>query len=201
MNRFRLSLLSTLCAAMMILVGCISAPQPSIKTHSNAGGATLGIDPRDYNRIAKQFYESLVESQRIPKGSVLALGPVHGNLDHPYHFDARKLQEKIQVRASRSGRLDFCYAVDAMRDQDAAAARYKVMKLQFEKEHTVDSEDLRTFGRLADIDYLVFGRISSHKASKVFSREVTYTFNWKLGNCETGLIEWSDEAEFSKSNL
>lgn len=201
MNNLRLFSLLAGFAVVMVLVGCMSAPQPSIKTHSNAQAATLGIDPRDYNRIAKQFYESLVKSERIPQGSVIALGPVHGNLDRPYHFDARKLQEKIQVRASRSRRFNFCYAVDAMRDQDAAVARYKVMKLQFEKEQTVDSEDLRTFGELADIDYLVFGRISSHTTSKAFSREVTYTFNWKLGNCETGLIEWTDEAEFSKSNL
>jgi len=182
-----------------LVVGCASTPpQPDVVV----GGpriVSLGIDARDYNKIAKSIYDSLAQSGRIEKGKVTALGPIKLDLDSKYDFKPHLLQEKIQVHAHRAGVLNFTFAVDAMAGNSAAEERYKIMQLQWEKESAWDPEELRTWGSLADVDYLLFGRLTTQTQQKSGTTEVTYTYNWKLGKCETGLLTWTDEVETTKS--
>jgi hypothetical protein len=155
---------------------------------------TMNIDARDYEEIAARVYNSLVASKRIEAGKVVALGPVSQDTDIGYRFNARTFQEKIQVLGLRSGLLEFSFAVDALGGKDAAVERFKIMDLQWEKESTVDPEELRTFGTLANIDYLLFGRLSTDTANN----ETVFRYNWKLGNCKTGTLVWADEFEMTK---
>ena len=162
------------------------------------GLITLDINAADYNEIADRLVESLSAEGRVRKDGVVALGPVQVSLDGDYRFDAERLQEKIQVIALRSGRFQCSYAVNAIQGNSAAEERYRIVKLRWEQENAIDAEDLQTFGKLAKVDYMLFGRLSSVTARGEEREEVTYTFNWKLGDCLSGLLIWADEAEITK---
>lgn len=184
------------------LAACATpTPQPKIIVGRGPTKVSMNIDANDYNEIAKSFYDSLAESNAVPTGKVVALGPVVNDLEPGKSFDAKKLQDKISTIALSSGRLRFNFAVNAMRDRDVEESRLKVMQLQFAKESTVDPEELRTFGTLANVDYLVFGRATSQTVREGGSAEVTYTFVWQLGDCSTGLLVWQAEKEITKSDL
>ena len=176
-----------------------TAQAKEITVHDTPRIITLGIDARDYGVITKELANSILTDQRIPSGGskVLVLGPVTTD-SCIYRFDPLKFQEKLQTVIHRSGRMQVTFAVDAFSGNSAAEERYKIMRLQWEKESIVDPGDLKTWGLLADVDYLLFGRLTSQTATKGKQTEVTHTFNWKLGECRTGLLEWTDEAEITK---
>ena len=177
--------------------------QPSIKRNSSATIRKYTSGPQDYNQVAKKLSESILRNKELPlnESKVLALGPVTTDSFY-YQLDRRRLQEKLQTILQKSGTMEVSFAVDAMKGSNAAKERYKIMKLQWAKgqlDRQSDSKDLVTWGQLAEVDYLLFGRISSLIQQTANRQEVTYTFNWKLGNCESGLIKWTDEVEYTKS--
>jgi PBP1b-binding outer membrane lipoprotein LpoB len=200
--------------AAAILAGCETSPPPGailsappvspVAVVDGPRMASFDIDARDYNQIARGLHDSLVKSGRVPRGAVVALGPVIYRLEPAITFDHRTLGEKIQVEAMRSGLLQFQFAIDAQTKSDRADSqavvdeRMKIMQLRYEQSSAVEPEDLVTFGRLAKIDALLFGRVSTRTAAVGGYRETTYTFNWKLGECQSGLLVWTDEFEFTK---
>lgn len=202
-----------LAASVLLFSGCENTP-PANSTISRAPAdnivvsegpqmTSFHIDSRDYNNIAKALYESMSRSPQISEGSVVALGPVVYNLEPGIRFDHRSLAEKIQTNALRGGLMNFTFAVDANTatpdgGPGAAAERMKIMQLRYEQSEAIDPEDLMTYGQLAEIGYLLFGRVSSRTNSQGSYRETTYTFNWKLGNCKTGVLVWADEFEYTK---
>lgn len=181
-----------------------SAPSSPVAVVDSPQLASFDIDARDYNQIARALHDSLVRSGRVPRGAVVALGPVIYRLESGMTFDHRTLGEKIQVEAMRSGLLQFQFAIDAQTKSDRSDSqvvvdeRMKVMQLRYEQSSAVDPQDLATFGRLTKIDALLFGRVSTRTATVGGFRETTYTFNWKLGECQSGLLVWTDEFEFTK---
>ena len=195
-----------ICLSSFYLAGCTTpAPQPDVRVISQPTIITTGVDADDYGNVATFLYNSLARSGKVRQGKVVALGPVAVNLDTGDRFDARTLQEDLQVYANRGGLFDFTFAVDAMSqisDSDGnvqARDRMRIMQLEFEKTDTIDPEDLRTWGSLANVDYLLFGRIKSMTARKGSYTEVTYRYNWKLGDCRSGLLVWTDQHRFTKA--
>ena len=92
-------------------------------------------------------------------------------------------------------KMRISFAVDAMAEDSPALALYHLMSRQWAEHSAVSGDQLRQLGNLMDIDYLLFGRVSAQTTSKRRKTEVTYTFNWKLGDCQTGLLVWADERE------
>ncbi len=189
-----------LCLAMALGGVSRGVDLQPVKTLDAPKAVTFGIDARDVDEMASAMAQSLLSSGRIVLDGTktLALGPVDTD-DCPYRFDERTMQEKIQTALHRSDKLQVSFAVDAMRDNTAAEARYGIMLFQWHKANAVDPRDLKTYGSLARVDYLLFGRVSAQTAVSGRRTEVTYTFNWKLGECETGLITWTDESERTKT--
>jgi PBP1b-binding outer membrane lipoprotein LpoB len=161
---------------------------------------TMDVNAQDYNDMAQKIEDSLAHSGKVTRSNVVSLGPVGVSVDGPYVMDPKTLQEKIQTVALKQGLIQFNFATEAISTNSAAAERYKIMELQWTKESAVDAESLRTFGTLADVNYLLFGRLSSKTAKSGNASEVTFTFNWKLGDCKTGLLIWADEMEITKSS-
>lgn len=197
MHKYGLWLCGAAIGASILLTGC---HHPPVTSGGDPRAVTLGIDARDYDRIATELFNSLMLHEGLKENAVIALAPVAESFDGPYTFDARTFQEKLQVMAMRSGRFRFSFAVDVMDGESPAAERMRIMQLQYEKERTVDPEDLRVFGDLADIDYMIFGRVSSITSQLGRRREVTYNYSWRLGNCVNGLLEWGDEASITKGH-
>ena len=188
-----------------LLAGCNTttpppaAPPPSVNVSYGPSLVSMNIDARDYAAMADALVNSLMDSDQVTFEDVLALGPVALNLDGPYKFDGTTFQEKLQIRGRKGANLQFSFAVDSIKGDSASEERYKIMKLQWEQENAVDPQDLKTFGQLAKVDFLLFGRASSITSQAPDgTKEVTFTFNWKLGDCETGLLVWNDEKEITK---
>lgn len=198
MHKNHLWLSCVVIGASILLLGC--QQHPPVRTAGGPRAVTLGIDARDYNQIAAELFNSLMMHQGLKENAVIALAPVAESFDGNYHFDARTFQEKLQVLAMRSGRFRFSFAVDVMDGESPAAERMRIMQLQYERERTVDPEDLRVFGDLADIDYMIFGRVSSITSQLGRRREVTFNFSWRLGNCVNGLLEWGDQVSITKGH-
>jgi len=160
---------------------------------------TFGINARDYDEIVKELADAILTDQTLSSVNkkVLVLGPVDTD-SCPYRFDPVLLQEKLTTIIQRSGKLRVLSAIDAIGKPDFPAARYDTMRLEWEKRNAVDGEDLLTFGQLAKVDYMLFGRVSVQTAIKGRETESVYTFNWKMADCLTGLMVWSHEATRTK---
>ncbi len=197
MHKYRLWLSCALLGASVLPIACVR--QPTVMSGSGPQAVTLNIDARDYDRIAAELFNSLMLHEGLKEHAVIALAPVAESFDGPYNFDARTFQEKLQVLAMRSGRFRFSFAVDVMDGESPAAERMRIMQLQYERDRTIDPEDLRVFGGLVDIDYMIFGRVSSVTSQLGRRREVTFNYSWRLGNTVNGLLEWGDEASITKS--
>lgn len=185
---------------LAFLGACTTTPTPDIRTGGSPRVVTYGIDARDYNAMVTQFAQSILTDTSFPVtgDKVLALGPIDESACH-YEFDPRLFQEKMQTILLRSRKFKVSFAADALGSESAARSRYDIMQLQWAKESAVDAEDLRTIGSLSKIDYLLFGRVATRTTSKGDYTEVTYTYNWKLGDCESGILVWADERERTKS--
>jgi len=181
---------------MTLICSCQVTPQPPVVVSPSPSLITRGIDARDYNAAAQALYQSLAQSA-IPEGAVIALGPIATNTRNP--FDPVLLQEKLMVALGQTGRFRFSYAVsEALLGEDAAQERYKIMKLEWDKSSTMNPELLHTIGTLANIDYLLFGRVTEQITSIGNRAETTLTYVWKLGRCNDGIVAWADEFELSK---
>ncbi len=182
---------------MVFLSGGCIAPS-SVEVRDQARLVTFGVNPQDYDLVANAMADSLLlaDIPNIPR--VVVMGPVD-SAQCQYRFDARLLADKIQTRLVQSQRFRVLFAADAMAGRSAAHSRYDLMRLQWERESAVRPEDLRTLGGLADIDLLLFGRVSSQTTTVGNRTEVTYTYTWQLGECESGLVLWADQEQFTKA--
>jgi hypothetical protein len=190
-------------SAMVLGIGACAhpaSPPADVRVSSHPQTITLALDARDYDELAADLAQSILADSALGLGPsrVLALGPVDTDACK-YDFDIRRFQEKLQTILLRSHKVSVSFALDAIKTSDVAAARYNVMLLQWKQDSAVDPQDLKTFGKLARVDYLLFGRLSDQTAEKGPRTEVTYTFNWKLGACESGLLAWADERERVKT--
>lgn len=181
----------------LLLSGCVTLAPSSVEVRDHARLVTFGVNPQDYDLVANAMADSLLLADVPGTPRVVVMGPVD-SAQCQYRFDARLLADKIQTRLVQSRRFRVLFAADAMGGRSAAQSRYDLMRLQWEKESAIHPEDLRTLGGLADIDLLLFGRVSSLTTTVGNRTEVTYTYTWQLGECESGLVLWADQEQFTK---
>ena len=64
----------------------------------------------------------------------------------------------------------------------------------------IDVEDLQTIGKLANINGILFGRVSSlERRLPRGGTEITYRFVWELSNTQSGLLDLSHEEKIRKN--
>jgi hypothetical protein len=91
-------------------------------------------------------------------------------------------------------------AVDAMAGGPAVEEIYKIIQFNWMKGNPIDVEELQTFGRLAKVSGILFGRVSSmERVIPGRGTEITYRFVWELSNTESGLLELSHEEKIRKN--
>lgn len=163
--------------------GCATAPQgPYIPSDEidRASLETQVMGVKDYQLVAADLSEKMLK-RGLPKGYVVALGPVDTR-GTPYSVDAVMLQERLVAILDEEGTLKFTSAVDANSGNSAVQELYKLIEYNWWHSHPEDVEDLQRFGKLAKVNGLIFGRVSSIERGN----EITYTFSWRLTNTETG---------------
>lgn len=180
--------------------GCQTTGSGDVEKRETSRILTFGINARDYDEMARELAESILSDPRLPlgKGKVLALGPVDDDACI-YDFDAVTFQERLQTILQRSHKLEVTFAINAIQKDSAAKARYDIRVFEWMKGSEKDEEFIATVGELVGADWLLFGRLSAQPARKGRQKEVTYRFNWKIGDCRTGLVKWTQEPQMVKS--
>ncbi len=188
--------------------GCLVAPSPTratkeVQIRDVPRVLTLGIDARDYDQMVDQLDQSIrSDKQGFGFGKSrkkLALGPID-DTQCPYFFDPVTFAERLQTKLQRSDMVDVSFADSELKSVTALKARADIRVREWEKQTIKDEEMWTLFGEIASIDYLLFGRLSSQIAQKNGRMEVVYRFNWKVGDCRTGLIVWTDEKTLVKES-
>jgi PBP1b-binding outer membrane lipoprotein LpoB len=77
---------------------------------------------------------------------------------------------------------------------------YRLIEYNWLNQTPIDEEDLQKFGKLARINGILFGRVSSlEREMGRGKKEVTYRFVWELANTDTGLVILSHEYKIRKN--
>lgn len=197
----------SLCFRLFIVLACACfiggcrtrrPPTTGYVPHEEAGVMTIALDDHDYDLVAEGICRELL-MRGLPKDFVVVLGPVDTR-ECPYDVRVRQLQRSIQVILNREGTLKFMTAVDAMAGGTAVEEIFRIIQFNWMNNNPMDIEDLQTFGKLARINGILFGRVSSiERTLPDGGREISYRFVWELSNTENGLLELSHEQRIRKN--
>lgn len=160
---------------------------------------SFGFDSSDYDAIAQSMADDIALDERASsyRGKVMTLGPIDDQ-ETPYFFDTRTFQESLRTRLFRSELFEFSIAVDAIDQISVQEARSKVRYFDWLKKGESDEQLMHNIRDLYDVDYILFGRVTSQLVQRGQAQEVTHRFNWSIGNCETGVIVWTKEIPVTK---
>ena len=196
-ERLLTAVLSALCCAVLVS-GCATVPRSGYVPAEESGVMSVALDDHDYDLAAESIAQEMFERE-LPKGYVVVLGPVDTS-DCPYNVQVGTLQKSLQVIFNKEGTMKFMATVDAMSGNPAYREIYRIIEYNWFKNNPVDTEDLQKFGKLANVNGILFGRVSSITRKLPRGRkEVTYRFVWELANTETGLVDISHEKKIRKN--
>ena len=184
----------------MTFTGCRlpAAPRTGYASPEEEGVMTVELDDHDYDLVTAGVAREMFQ-RGLPKGYVVALGPVDTR-ECPYDVRVIQLQKSLQVLFNKENTLKFMTAVDAMSGGTSVQEIYKIIQFNWMKGNPVDVEDLQTFGKLASINGILFGRVSSlERRLPRGGTEITYRFVWELSNTGTGVLDLSHEEKIRKN--
>lgn len=180
----------------LLVAGC-HTPRTGYVPTDESGVMTVQLDDHDYDIAVNNTVEALFE-MGLPKGKVLALGPVNVS-DCRYPIQVDTLQNSVQTAVNREGSVKFVLAKDLMAHNEVKSL-YDSIRYNWEKKGEASPEEIRMFAKLANIDLILFGRVSClDRELAEEGREVTYRFVWKLADVETGLLDKSNECKLRKN--
>lgn len=191
------------CAIVALaLTACRSpaTPRSGYASPEEEGVMTVELDDHDYDLVTAGIAREMFQ-RGLPKGYVVALGPVDTR-ECPYDVRVNQLQKSLQVLFNKENTLKFMSAVDAMAGGTAVQEIYKIIQFNWMKGDPIDVEDLQTIGKLANINGILFGRVSSlERRLPRGGTEITYRFVWELSNTSTGILDLSHEEKIRKNVL
>lgn len=163
------------------------------------GVMTVGLDDHDYDLMAAGVAREMFQ-RGLPKGYVVALGPVDTR-ECPYDVRIVQFQKSLSVLFNKEGTLRFMSALDAMTPGGTSVQEiYQLMQFNWMNRNPLDLEDLQTLGRLAQVNGILFGRVSTlERDLRGGGREITYRFVWELANTATGLLDIAHEEKIRKN--
>ncbi len=163
------------------------------------GVMTVGLDDHDYDLMAAGVAREMFQ-RGLPKGYVVALGPVDTR-ECPYDVRIVQFQKSLSVLFNKEGTLRFMSALDAMTPGGTSVQEiYRLMQFNWMNRNPLDLEDLQTLGRLAQVNGILFGRVSTlERDLRGGGREITYRFVWELANTATGLLDIAHEEKIRKN--
>ena len=185
--------------ACLALTGCFTPPDQGYVPPEEMGMMTVGLDDHDYDLAVRDIARKMFE-KGLPKGYRVVLGPVDTR-ECPYDVRVRQLQKSLQVVLNDEGTLKFTAAIDVMGSGgDTGTEIYRLIEYNWLNQNPIDAEDVQKFGKLAKVNGILFGRVSSLEREMSRGRkEVTYRFVWELANTETGIVDISHEYKIRKN--
>ena len=196
----RISAGGWLLAGVLLGLGGCKAPEPytGYVPEEEQGVMTVGLDDHDYDVAVGGIVNAML-ARGLPKDYVVALGPVDTR-DCAYDIRIRQLQDSLSFNLETSGRLKFTIMDSAIYGDSALAESYKIMEYNWFHNNPLNAEDLYVFGSRAEINAILFGRVSCMERSlPKGGTEITYRFVWRLANTKTGLIDLTHEQRIRKN--
>lgn len=181
---------------LVVGAGC-RAPSSPYPSPREIGIPTLELDQKDYQLAASDITQQMLK-RGLPKGYVVTLSAVDtkGTTHSP---DYMLLQNMIETELDREGTLRFAGLQAMTHGGEAYDDSNKIAALNWENMNPVDKEWLQKFGKRRNINGILYGRISSLDRTQGRLSEVTYTFTWRLGNIETGVVDMTLTYEIRKN--
>jgi hypothetical protein len=150
--------------------------------------STPALTEADYEQVVKGIATEILR-RGLPSGAVVMLGPVDTK-ETLYRVDIDKVQTELSAAIGTSGDVQFAVRQSVLANEPAAAEMYKLIELNWSNANPVTPADLQKFGKMAKINEIIFGRISSLEDPREGGGSlVTHTFAWSLGNVETGTLD------------
>jgi hypothetical protein len=113
------------------------------------------------------------------------------------------LQKSLQSALSEDDRLRFTMALGEEPMTGGGSAKdemYKIIEFNWFNRTPVDYKALKTFGQLAHVQGIIFGRVAClERPLPGGGREVTYRFMWELANTTNGIVEIAHEEKIRKN--
>ena len=111
-----------------------------------------------------------------------------------------ELPEAVTIARQLDGELRGKRIVDATAGNSAAQEIYKIIEHNWFHKNPSDTEALQKFGKLANVNGILFGRVSCiERLRGLKGREITYRFVWELANTETGVVDLAEEKKIRKN--
>jgi acetylglutamate kinase len=151
---------------------------------------TARLTEKDYVEVVKGISTEILR-RGLPSGAVVMLGPVDTKGTF-FHVDIDKLQTEISAELGPSGDVKFALRQGVLANEPAVAEMYKLIDLNWsnDSENLVSPEALKKFGKMAKINEIIFGRVSTQTDPREGGGfVVTHTFAWSLGNVERGTLD------------
>ena len=193
-----LTLVAAVAGLMFVGSGCVTTPAGNgyVPTDGEEGIATPALTDHDYDLAVQGIAKELLE-QGLPEGFVVALGPVDTK-DTKYDVQIRTLQKSLQVALQKSRKVKFTTVVDAIAGNTAAQEIFKIIEYNFWHKNPIDGEELQKIGKFANIQGILFGRVSSIETVGRKTSAITYRFVWELSDTQTGNSLISHEQRIRK---
>lgn len=199
-----LSLAMGLILATPFYAGC---RMPSGSTSASLGGVYISPDEAgpismtlnnsEMNTIATEISDAM-KRKGLPKGFVVGMGPVDTS-GSTQPIPQENLAEAIRVRLEEEGSLRFTEVVEA--DRSKVGEILKVKDLNWEIANPDDAEAKYKVGRIANVDGLLIGRVSSEETLTPDgrARQIVYRFFWRLVDANSYLSLMSYQHQLAKS--
>jgi len=149
---------------------------------------TPKLTEKDYEEVVKGIANEILR-RGLPSGAVVMLGPVDtkGTL---FNVDIDKVQTELSAALGTTGDVRFAIRQSVMANEPTVNEMYKLIDLNWFNENPINQVDLQKFGKMAKINEIVFGRVSTQTDPREGGGFlVTHTFAWSLGNVETGTLD------------
>ena len=183
--------------ATTLFTGC-ATPTTNIDMNNDKSQAIMGLDYRDFQGVAQNMINSLLESGAVNKSGggryVMVVSRIIN--DTMQHIDTNQLIKKIRVALLRSGKVVVTTAVGVNGAEDK-------MLMQTRKDLRGNTEFKQSTvakkGQMIAPDLSLSGKILQRNISvNSDTQRVEYYFQMTLSDINTGLSVWEDERVIGK---
>jgi len=184
--------------ATLLLSGCATATQNIDMNNHKQTPAVMGLDYRDFQNVAQDMIQSLVNSGAINKQDggryVLVISRITN--DTMQHIDTDQLVKKIRVALLRSGKVVITTAVGVNGAEDNMAMQ---TRRDLRGNAEFNQATVAAKGQMIAPDLSLSGKIIQRNITIDSStQQVEYYFQMSLTDINTGLAFWEDEKVIGK---
>jgi uncharacterized protein (TIGR02722 family) len=180
-----------------LFTGC-ATPTTNIDMNNDKSQAVMGLDYRDFQAVAQNMINSLIESGSVSKPGggryVMVISRIIN--DTMQHIDTDQLIKKIRVALLRSGKVVVTTAVGANGPEDKMAMKTR-KNLRGNAEF--NQKTVAKKGQMVAPDLSLSGKIIQKNITiNSDTQIVEYYFQMTLTDINTGLAFWEDERVIGK---